>query len=329
MAYGAGPQFGCARVNRIGRRAVRLALGVGLSLIPVHPVAADVTADLVLSARAWQTDGRKSVRFDNFRLLADSDLHPRLRLHLDLDRPAPSNTELYELYLEWGSARSRLLLGRFQIPFGIYNRSELYYSGLINPPFVKYYPQEGPLLGRSEHGAAFVRAVGLWQIEAALFAQDGGLSTLVPSGGEGSIRLQRFMGPLIVGVSGLRGHGYAPPEGRREAAWFTGIDVRYSRPQLVLRGEWITGSVPGASPHGLYVDLLYHPVRLHDFTFVGRTERVRGAPNNDVTYYRQTIGFKWDLGRGTTLAINQSFESPRYNTGIHGTSLFIWHIRRL
>src|SRR5207248_307593 len=121
----------------------------------------------------------------------------------------------YEAYVEWGAARQRLRLGRFQVPFGIYNRSELYYVGLINPPILKYYLSEGYQLGRSEHGLEYVQAAGAWQVEAALFAGHGGVRTVIPSGGEGVVRFQRYAGSVIVGLNLLRQRGQEESGGER------------------------------------------------------------------------------------------------------------------
>jgi hypothetical protein len=311
-----------------GQVAAR-ALGLGLILLAAVPASAEVTADLTLSLRAWLTDSRRATRLDNLRLLADAEVGRSFRFHLDLDRQAPTHAELYELSAEWASAGQRVLAGRFQVPFGIYNRSELYYSGLINNPIIKYYPASGPKLGRSEHGLGYVGVAGEWQIELGLFAQRGGARTLAPSGGEGSIRVQHFLGPLILGVSGMRGHATDPANGRRGAAHWVGLDFRYSRPELIARGEWATGHVPGESPRGFYLDLLYHPATLHVLTFVGRTEGVQGQSLEGNSAHRQTIGIKWDVGGGTSLAVNQSFDSSRRVYSLDGTTVFLWYIHRL
>ncbi len=292
-----------------------------------------MTGDLVLSLRYWDTDSIDAVRAANVRLLADAELRPALRFHLDLEREEPEDSLIREAYGEWGRQRpggvQRLRLGRFQVPFGIYNRSELYYVGLLLDPIIKYYPFRGPQLGRSEQGIMLLNAAGEWQVEAALFGEGGGGDAFLPGGGEGSIRVQRFAGPLIVGVNALRGHARDPESGARGSARFFGLDLRFSRPTLILRGELVSGRVPGGSPRGFYLDALYHPVGLHRVTLVGRTEAARGQPVSPVRYRRHTLGFKWDLGGGTAIALNQAFESPRTDFGSHGTSVYLWHIKRL
>ena len=87
--------------------------------------------------------------------------------------------------------------------------------------------------------------------------------------------------------------------------------------------------MPGGSPEGFYVDVLYHPTSLGRVTFVGRTEAVHGQPQEGRTYRRQTIGLKWQLFEGTVLAVNQLFDSPRTPYSLQGISLFLWHTHRL
>jgi hypothetical protein len=108
-----------------------------------------------------------------------------------------------------------------------------------------------------------------------------------------------------------------------------GLDFRWSRPSLILRGELVTGDVPGGSPRGYYLDALYRPAGLHRGTLVGRVESSRGRGGDESTYRRQTIGLKWDLGHGTVAAINQVFETPDTESSRQGTTIYIWHTRRL
>lgn len=309
-------------------RARGLLAGMVLALLCTGPAQAEVIADLILSGRYWQTDARDELRLDNFRLLADAELSPALGFHLDYDRQAAVEEELTEAYGEWRDSRQRIRLGRFLVPFGIYNRSELYYVGLVNPPILKGYLGSGYRVGRSEKGLGYFRSEGRWQLEAALFADRGGWRAVVPSRGEGSVRLQYYSGPIILGLSALREYGRAPLPGADGKARFVGLDFRFSRPSLILRGELVSGSAPGGSPRGFYMDVLYHPAALRDFTLVGRVETARGLRGQG-RYRRETIGVKWDLGHGAALALNQAFDSPRFRFGLHGTTIYLWQFYRL
>jgi hypothetical protein len=174
------------------------------------------------------------------------------------------------------------------MPFGISNRSELYCVGLINGPVIKYSQAEGGQLDRSEVGVGYLRSVGAWQVEAALLSHDG-LKALTASSGEGTIRLQRCVGPVILGLNGLWGQTRDLQSGTQGAVRFAGLDLRYSRPTLILRGELVAGGVPDGCYQGFYLDLLYHPVSLHRFTLVGRTEAVQGLPGYGHNCARQIL----------------------------------------
>jgi hypothetical protein len=262
-------------------------------------------------------------------LVADADLDRAWRSHLDYDRHPLVDRDLWEAYVEWGSGAQRLRLGRFQVPFGIHSRSELYYVGLVYAPILKYYLGYDYQVGRSEHGVAYLQGLGPWQVEAALFAERGGLRTVVPSGGEGSLRVQRLTGPVILGLNLLRGHADQRGGPDREETYFYGVDLRYSQPSLILRGELVYGDVPGGTTRGCYLDALYRPASLHRLTLVGRVESVRGRGVPEPVFRRQTLGIKWDLGYGSAIAVNQLFETPRPGLGRQGTTVWLWHTRRL
>lgn len=288
---------------------------------------AAVTGDLVLALRFWHSEEDRTTLRAETRLIADADLRKALRFHLDVDQEGTATTELYDAYGEWHLGIHRLRWGQFLVPFGIYNRSEQYYVGLISDPLIRDYPADGPRLNDSEKGLDYLGAWGPWQVEGALFGARA--PGIIPSGGEGSVRLQWFHGPLIVGVNALRDHGRHPLTARRGEARFFGLDLRFSRPTLILRGELVSGRVPGGSPRGFYVDVLYHPMSLHRVTFVGRTEAVEGQPGDGRYFSRQTVGLKWDVGNAWAVALNQSFGPSRPRLGARGTLLYVWYTRRL
>ena len=311
-------------------------MGLALALWCAPAARASVTADLILTLHYWNTDRLNTTRLANARLLVDAETRRGLRFHLDVDRDQPEEAELYEAYGEWAAGAQRVLLGRFQAPFGIYNRSELYYVGLVYDPLINYYPFQGPHLGGSATGLEYVRAMGAWQVEAALFGHGSDLRALIPTGGEGSIRIQRYTGRLILGLSGFRGRAGEADPGYHGEARFLGLDFRFSRPPLILRGEVVAGTVarsgaPGAggSPEGFFLDALYHPGWLGRVTFVARTEAVRGQPVTGSLFQRETLGLKWEVTRGIVAAVNQLFEPSRLRSGLHGTTLYVWYTRRL
>jgi hypothetical protein len=310
-------------------RSARAVIGVALALLGVPAAGSPFTGDLILSLQYWQTDRLKTTRLANARFLADAEPRRAFHLHLDVDRDQPSAVELYEAYGEWEAGRQRWRLGRFQIPFGIHNRSELYYVGLISDPLVRYYPFQGPHLEDSANGLEYLRSAGPWQVEAVLLGRGDAIGAVVPRGDEGSLRIQRYTGSLIIGLNAFRSRAPVAGAGNTGEGHFFGLDFRFSRPALILRGEIVTGHVPGGSPEGFYLDALYHPVRLGRVTVVGRTEAVRGQPRFGGLYERETIGLKWEAAPGIAVALNQLIEPSRARSGLQGTTLYVWYTRRL
>jgi hypothetical protein len=201
--------------------------------------------------------------------------------------------------------------------------------GLISQPLIRYYPFQDPSIGRSGTGVEYLGSLGNWQLEAALFGDGDSVNALLPTSGDGAVRLQHYAGPLILGASVLRERIPDADPDYRGTGYFYGVDFRYGRPALILRGEVVSGHVPEGDPEGFYVDVLYHPTSLGRLTFVARAEAVSGQPRNSRTYQQYTIGLKWQLVRDTTLAINQIFDSPRNQFSLQGTALFLWHTHRL
>jgi hypothetical protein len=308
-------------------RAVGTLMGAVLALLSGRPAGADLTADLIPALRVLHVDRGAVLRFPDVRLLADATLGSPLRLHLDVNREDPEPVEVYEAYGEWGASTSRGRWGRFQTPFGIYNRSELYYVGLFLDPLIKNYPSNGPHLIDSASGLEYVGARRRWQIEGALFSHDGP-GGVIPSGDEGSIRVQWFGGPLIVGASFFRERPPSEGGAAGEDSRFLGLDWRFSRPAWIVRGELVAGRAAGASPGGFYVDLIYHPVSLPTLTFVGRQEAVYGQRGGG-SARRSTLGLKWEFLPRTSLAINQVFGGAGVSKEPPGTTLFLWYTHRL
>jgi hypothetical protein len=302
-------------------------MGAALALFWSQPARADVTADLILSLRALHVDSSPTTRLANARLLADATLRVPVRFHMDLNRDEPDPVELYEAYAEWGPETSVGRWGRFQAPFGIHNRSELYYVGLVYDPLIKNYPLGGPHLFDPASGFEYVGSRGAWQLEGALFSHRGPGGVL-PSGDEGAMRVQWLAGPLILGTSLFRERPLPGEAGKRGDSKFLGLDWRLSRPAWIVRGELVTGRVAGASPGGFYLDLLYHPVSLPRITFFGRVEAVYGQQGAESSQ-RQTVGLKWEFYRETAIALDQVFGSSSPSSEDLGTTLFVWYTHRL
>jgi hypothetical protein len=197
--------------------------------------------------------------------------------------------------------------GRFHPPFGIYNTSDQAYVGFLRAPLIRYDSNFALSNNFLEQGAAILVGVPWLTIEASLgtpgdvgvAARQQGLDTVV--------RAQSSAGPFIVGVS----HILTQPDltgsfihGRME---FTGLDLRWMRSGVQLRGEWIEGQpFDGTTTTGWYVDAIVHRVAMGPVTAVARIERLDydTSPPFELHRRRQTLGARIRIREGLSTEVN-------------------------
>lgn len=294
------------------RHLVLLSAFLGISFASAAG-AVVVHGEASLDARARSGQGATTLEIFEARAALQSTLAPRLELYTDAG-VRDGRGVIDEAYADWRGGDARLRLGRFFLPIGIHSRSELYYTGFVRLPFVKYYPFNGFVLFRSEQGAAVAGGPPRLRYEVGVVGDDGSQAALgLDRPEEIALRLQSFDGHLIWGANGYAGTTRPPsppptPSGRR-AVRLVGLDWRYSLPEWIVRGEWWMGRVGGRSLAGGYVDLLYHPEPLPAWTFVLRVEQVDFRR----TLRRGTLGAKHVPARGWTIALNWVLEDPRYD----------------
>jgi hypothetical protein len=192
--------------------------------------------------------------------------------------PYGNRVELMEIYAERYFKPRRLLLGvragRFRTPFGIYSRSDYGYSGFIRPPLIRYDGYFGLSNNWLENGATFTAGVPELFVEASLGRPHDVGTAQRREGTDGSVRVQGYKGPLIVGVSRARSNPYLPARFAPGRQAFTGMDFRVMRGGVQARGEILKGhSFEGdVSTFGWYVDGIVHRVGMGPFTAVVRAE---------------------------------------------------------
>lgn len=206
---------------------------------------------------------------------------------------------------EWGA--QRLQLGIVRLPFGIYNHSETYASGLIDWPLVRVDYQFLAV----DHGVPGVAWSGgnpRLQVETAWFGgKSSGVWNDLTNLGGAAFRLQTYQAGLILGYS--RWDGYRTtippglPDGARNGVHLNGLDVRYTRPHLLLRGEYIVGNSGGINVHGWYLDAYYHLPKYLRFTLTGRLEEFKPDPSIPLSK-QMTFGLRYTLNSDWILAVN-------------------------
>jgi hypothetical protein len=200
-----------------------------------------------------------------------------------------------------------LRAGRFRPPFGISSASDQAYVGFLRAPLIRYDDNFALSNNFLEQGAAVVVGVPQLTLETSVgtpgdvgdAARQPGLDTVV--------RAQSSAGPFIVGLSHIRSlpdQAGSLVHGRMA---FTGLDLRWMRDGVQLRGEWITGQpFDGTTTTGWYADAIVHRVAMGPVTAVARIEQLDydTRPPFDLHRRRQTLGARLRIREGLSAEVN-------------------------
>lgn len=225
--------------------------------------------------------------------------------------PYTNGLNASETYVEQRLEGKRLIggirAGRYRTPFGIYDRGEHAYNGFLRPPLVRwgdYYDISNYWL---EGGVdAFATTRGL-QLEVSLGTPaEGRKLQLRRAGLDVAARLQAHRGDFIGGGSFLKTQPDTTHSWVRGQSRFGGVDARWMRNGLQLRGEIIWGSAfANSGMRGWYVDALAHRRDLGPVTPVLRVEEYRyWSSAHRTTWKRVTAGARIKLTQATTLQLN-------------------------
>lgn len=207
--------------------------------------------------------------------------------------------------LHLGKYVSGVRLGRFRTPFGIYGRSDHAYSGFLRAPLIRYGQQFALSNFWIEAGGDVYFGTPHLQLEVSA-GTPSDADEQRHAGPDRTIRLQGYTGPWILGASYLS----SKPAGDRQfytgRSEFYGIDGRWMRGGLQIRGEWIYGT-PFFTSHteGWYVDALLHRPWMGSTTAVARYEAITyDRPPFSFNRYRVTVGAKVQISRSLVGQIN-------------------------
>ncbi len=211
-------------------------------------------------------------------------------------------TQQATLEKDWGA--QRLQAGLVRIPFGIYDHQETYASGLIDYPLLRgdygYYS-----LDWGAPGVKWTGGNSRLQVEAAGFAgKASGVWSNQNTVGGGALRVQTYARALILGVSRWDGTlDLNKATSLRTPVHVNGLDLRYTRPHLLLRGEYLFGELGGNQMHGWYLDTYYHLPKYEKITLVARLEAFQPDPKLPLS--RQiTLGVRYVADANWTFALN-------------------------
>jgi hypothetical protein len=216
--------------------------------------------------------------------------------------------------------------GRYRVPFGIYNASDHAYTGFLRAPLIRYEDYAALSNNFLEQGLDLVGGIPRLTVETSLGIPGDVGEDVRPSGFDRVVRAQGTLGRAIVGVSHLWTSPYQPAVFAHGKAQFTGLDLRWMRDGVQLRGEWLTGQpYDGTTTTGWYADAIVHRTWMGPVTAVARVERVNAVTSVDgveplgydvvapiaLHPKRQTIGARVRLLYGLSTQVNVF-----HNTGL-------------
>jgi hypothetical protein len=227
-----------------------------------------------------------------------------------------------------------LRAGRFRTPFGISSESDQGYVGFQRAPLIRYDDFFALSNTFFEHGVDVILGKPRLSLEASLGAPaDVGEHTR-PAGFDNIMRGQAAAGPFIIGISyiatrphlgpadGDVGSELEPDDWHDEQAEhevapgravFGGLDLRWMRAGVQVRGELISGRpFDGARTHGGYLDLIVHRSFMGPVTAALRAERLRHYEHSTLvlTGERYTVATRIRLPRGFATHIEIVHNSP-------------------
>jgi hypothetical protein len=228
-----------------------------------------------------------------------------------------------ELYLEktvtpsagrhalWGTR-----LGRYRTPFGLSARSDHAYTGFLRAPLIRYGGYWALSNDFLETGASVVAGTPRLSAEVSLGIPQDEDRFHRARGFDRVGRVQASVGDVIVGASYIHTQPFI------EQALFAhgdteygGVDARWMRGGVQLRGEWINGHpFRGTRTFGGYADVMVHRVFMGPVTAVARAERLDYVAGPYSSYLRRyTAGAKMRVSSLLVAQVNV-LRTPAYGT---------------
>jgi len=227
-----------------------------------------------------------------------------------------------ELFVERTSTSPRSLwgtrIGRYRAPFGLYNRSDHAYTGFLRAPLIRYGGYWGLSNNFLETGASVVAGTPRLFGEISLGIPQDEDDLHRARGFDRVGRVQATVGDVIVGAS------YIHTQPFEEQAFFAhgdtefaGVDARWMRGGVQLRGEWINGHpFDGTRTFGGYADVMVHRQFMGPITAVLRAERLDYEAGPFSSFPRRyTAGAKVRLSSLLTAHVNVLHEPPYDDEG--------------
>ena len=197
-------------------------------------------------------------------------------------------------------------VGRYRTPFGIHLVSDHAYFGFLRAPLIRYENYFALSNTFLEGGVDVIAGRPDFNVEVSVGVPQDPIEARRRHGVDWVVRTQAYRGSLIVGVSYIRSRPAGTRPFAHGRAVFTGIDVRWMRDGVGLRGEWVAGRpFDRAATRGWYVDGVVHKPAMGRVTAVARVERLDYAAGRFSFYPRRvTAGLRIVLSRSLVAHVN-------------------------
>ncbi|MGE0360952.1 MAG: hypothetical protein AB7H93_14450 [Vicinamibacterales bacterium] len=223
--------------------------------------------------------------------------------------PYDDRVQVIDAHVEWTRPTARGLravkAGRYRTPFGISSAGDHAYLGFLRPPLIRYGGYYGLSNGYLEHGVSANLGLPQASIDVSL-GTPADVGTARRRGEISAVaRAEVARGGLIVGASYLDTMPDMPARFAHGRARFGGVDLRWMRGGVLLRGEWLAGRpFDGVATRGGYADVIVHRPELGPVTLLGRAERLGyEAPAPRALYtHRYTAAARLRVWRGLSVA---------------------------
>jgi hypothetical protein len=184
--------------------------------------------------------------------------------------------------------------GRFRTPFGIYATSDHAYGGFIRAPMIRYKQCWALSNTFLEHGVNVIAGTSWLQVEATAGVPGDVGAAVRRDGVDRVLRVQGYHGALVVGASHILTQPFQTGKSVSGRAEFTGLDARWMKAGVQLRGEWLAGqSWDGPRTKGGYLDAFVHRPFMGPVTAALRVETldyVATNPSKSRFFKRATAG---------------------------------------
>jgi hypothetical protein len=207
--------------------------------------------------------------------------------------------------------------GRYRTPFGIYARSDHSYSGFVRAPLMRYGGNYALSNIAMETGVDLLVGTPALSVETSVGVPLDAGDARRPSTLDAVVRAQTVHGPVIVGASYLNTRAHEQGDYVHGRTVFGGLDARWMRGGVQLRGEWLFGrSFDGVSTHGGYVDAIVHRPGMGPVTAVGRIEQLDYEAGPYSTFLRRvTAGGRIRLPASLAVQVNLAHQHPGFANG--------------